>query len=58
MNQKPDEQETAVAEELDALESKLQSADAADAPETAEHAAQLLGSALDDIEGGRGSSQP
>ena len=33
-------------------------ADAADAPETAEHAAQLLGSALDDIEGGRGSSQP
>ena len=58
MNQKPDEQETAVAEELDALESKLESADAADAPETAEHVAQLLGSALDDIEGGRGSSQP
>ena len=58
MNRKPDEQGTAIAEELDALESKLRSADAADAPETAEHVAQLLGTALDDIKGGRGSSQP
>ena len=58
MNQKPDERAGAVAEDLDALESKLQAADAADAPETAEHVAQLLGSALDDIQGGRGAANP
>jgi hypothetical protein len=58
MNQKPDEQVGAVAEDLDALESKLQAADAADAPEAAEQVARLLGSALDDIQGARGAANP
>jgi hypothetical protein len=58
MTQKPDAQGTKVGDDLDELEAKLQAADAADAPETAEHVAHLLGSALDEIEGGRGSSPP
>lgn len=55
MSQKPDEEKAVPGQDLDELEAKLEAADAADAPETAEHVAQLLGSALDDIEGGRGS---
>jgi hypothetical protein len=55
MSQKPDEEKTVPGQDLDELEAKLEAGDAADAPETAEHVAQLLGSALDDIEGGRGS---
>lgn len=58
MTQKPDEQGAGAVGDLDELEAKLEAADAADAPETAEHVAQLLGSSLDDIEGGRGSSPP
>ena len=58
MTEKPDEQGAGAVEDLDELEAKLETADAADAPETAEHIAQLLGSSLDDIEGGRGSSPP
>jgi hypothetical protein len=58
MIEKPNEPGTEVGDDLDALEAKLEAADAADAPETAEHVAQLLGSALDDIEGGRGSGAP
>jgi len=58
MTQKPDEPGAEVGDDLDELEAKLEAADAADAPETAEHVAQLLGSALDDIEGGRGSGAP
>jgi hypothetical protein len=53
MTQKPDHQGADSAEVLDDLEAQLESADAADAPETAEEIAQLLGSALDDVEGGR-----
>jgi hypothetical protein len=56
MNQKPDERAGTVAKDLDALESKLQASDAADAPEAAEQVAQLLGRALDDIQGGRGAA--
>ncbi|MGB5532325.1 MAG: hypothetical protein WBN71_04395 [Acidimicrobiia bacterium] len=58
MTQKPEEQAAGAGEDLDELEAKLKAADAADAPETAEHVAQLLGTALDDIEGGRGSGPP
>ena len=58
MTQKPDEQGAGRGEDLDDLEAKLGAADAADAPETAEQAAQLLGSALDDIQGGRESGSP
>jgi len=58
MTQNPDEQGAGAGEDLDELEAKLEAADAADAPETAEHVAQLLGSSLDDIEGGRGSGPP
>ena len=58
MTEKPDEQGAVAGEDLDELETKLEAADAADAPETAEHVAQLLGSSLDDIEGGRGSGPP
>lgn len=53
MTQKPDEQGAGPAEELDELETELEAVDAADAPESAEEIAQLLGSALDDVEGGR-----
>ena len=53
MTQNPDQQGADSAEVLDDLETQLESADAADAPETAEEIAQLLGSALDDVEGGR-----
>lgn len=38
--------------ELDELEQALEQVEAADAPEAAERAARLLGSALDDIDGG------
>ena len=55
MSQKPDEEKTVSGQDLAELEAKLEAADAADAPETAEHVAQLLGSALEDIEGSRGS---
>jgi len=58
MTQKPDEQGTEVGDDLDELEASLEAADAADAPETAEHVAHLLGSALDEIEGGRGGGPP
>jgi hypothetical protein len=58
MTQKPNEPGAEVGDDLNELEAKLEVADAADAPETAEHVAQLLGSALDDIEGGRGSGAP
>ena len=58
MTEKPDEQGAVAGEDLDELEAKLEAADAADAPETAEHVAQLLGRSLDDIEGGRGSGPP
>jgi hypothetical protein len=56
MTQKHDEHGASLGKDLDELEAKLEAADAADAAETAEDAAQLLGSALDDIEGGWGSS--
>ena len=58
MTQKPDEPGAGRVEDLDELEAKLGAVNAADAPETAEQVAQLLGSALDDIQGGRGSGPP
>lgn len=58
MTQKPDQQGADSAEVLDDLEAQLESADAADAPETAEEMAQLLGSALEEIEGGRAGGRP
>lgn len=51
-------QAAATAEDLDELEAKLERTDAADAPETAEQAARLLGNALDDIDGGSGDGTP
>jgi hypothetical protein len=44
------------ADDLDALEARLDGADAADAPETAEEIARRLGESLERIEGGSGSS--
>ena len=58
MNEKHDEQAIPSGDDLDELEAKLGGADAADAPETAEQAAQLLGKALDGISGGGGSGTP
>ena len=58
MTQKKDDQGTGSDEDLDGLEARLGAADAADAPETAEQVAQLLGSALDDIQGSRGDGPP
>jgi len=43
---------------LDELEADLETADAAEAPETAEQIAQALGVALDDIDGGNRSAAP
>ena len=43
---------------LDELEADLETIDAAEAPETAEQIARLLGTALDDIDGGNRSVAP
>lgn len=58
MTENQDEQAVASSDDLDELEVKLERADAADAPDVAEQAAQLLGNALDDIDGGGGSGRP
>lgn len=58
MTQKPDEPRAAPVEDLDELEAELGTVDASAAPETAEQIAQLLGSALDDVEGGRAGGRP
>jgi hypothetical protein len=44
------------ADDLDDLERQLEDVDAAEAPDTAEHVARLLGQTLDDIDGGSGSA--
>lgn len=46
------------ADDLDELETKLESIDAADAPEVAEEIARRLGNALDDIDGTDRSGAP
>ena len=54
-------QETPAAtagEDLDELGANLEHTDAADAPETAEQVARLLGNALDEIDGGSGGGTP
>ena len=51
-------QVASIGEELDELEAKSESEDAADAPATAERVARLLGAALDEIEGGSGGGTP
>lgn len=43
---------------LDGLEAELGTIDAAEAPETAEEIAQMLGAALDDIDGANRSVAP
>lgn len=53
-----EEKDPAQAADLDELESKLDSIDAADAPAAAEEVAQRLGSALDDIDGTDRSTAP
>ena len=53
-----DEKDPAQQADLDELESKLESIDAADAPAAAEEIAQRLGSALDDIDGTNRSAAP
>jgi hypothetical protein len=58
MNHDRERQAAATAEDLDELEAKLERTDAADAPETAEQVAHLLGNALDDIDGGSGDGTP
>lgn len=44
--------------DLDALEAELEQSEPAEAPEKAEEIARLLGSALDDVDGGAGSVTP
>lgn len=43
------------ATDLDALEEQLEKSESAEAPEKAEELARLLGSALDNVDGGAGS---
>ena len=45
-------------DDLDDLESNLETIDAADAPEAAEEIARRLGTALDEIDGGNRSAAP
>lgn len=58
MTHNQEAQADTTAEDLDDLEAKLVHTDATDAPETAEQVARLLGSALDDIDGGSGGGTP
>ena len=58
MTQNPNHQVASTGEELDELEAKLESGDAADASATAERVARLLGAALDEIESTSGGGTP
>lgn len=58
MTHNQEKEAATTGDRLDELEGKLEHADAADAPETAELAARLLGKALDDIDGGSGGGTP
>ena len=58
MVQNPNESIPDPIDDLDQLEADLQQSEPAEAPEKAEEIARLLGSALDDVDGGAGSVTP
>jgi hypothetical protein len=58
MVQNPKEIMSEVADDLDTLETELEQSEPAEAPEKAEEIARQLGSALDNVDGGAGSSRP
>lgn len=58
MEQEPREPVSESADELDTLEWDLAQAEPSEAPKKAEEIARRLGSALDDVDGGAGSSTP
>jgi len=54
----PNESTPEPANELDRIEAELQRSEPAEAPEKAEEIARRLGNALDNVDGGAGSSTP
>ena len=58
MVQNPKEIMSEVADDLDKLETELEQSKPAEAPEKAEEIARQLGNALDNVDGGAGSSGP
>jgi len=58
MVQNPNESTPEEANELGQLEAELQQSEPAEAPEKAEEIARRLGNALDNVDGGAGSSTP
>ena len=58
MVQNPNESTPEPANELDRLEAELRQSEPAEAPEKAEEIARRLGNALDNVDGGAGSSTP
>jgi len=54
----PNESTPEPANELDRIEAELQQSEPAEAPEKAEEIARRLGNALDNVDGGAGSSAP
>lgn len=58
MEQNSNEPVAEPSADLDALEAELEQSEPAEAPEKAEEIARLLGSALDDVDGGAGSVTP
>ena len=58
MVQNPNESMPDPVDDLDQLEADLQESEPAEAPEKAEAIARRLGNALDNVDGGAGSSTP
>ncbi len=58
MVQNPKEIMSEAADDLDTLETELEQSEPAEAPEKAEEIARQLGNALDNVDGGAGSSGP
>ncbi len=58
MVQNPNESMSDPVDDLDQLEADLEQSEPAEAPEKAEEIARRLGNALDNVDGGAGSSTP